>query len=98
MTNGIPKRANKNGELEANTVVNQKTAKPHHKRLNGIINMSAARKTIPFLGCPAQMSFSLLSKCSCSSLDVLKSINFVVLLLLFFSSEIKTVGCGFTFL
>jgi hypothetical protein len=42
-TNGIPKSEKKKGAPEFNAVLNQKIANPHHKRLNGIIKMSAVR-------------------------------------------------------
>jgi hypothetical protein len=61
--NGIPNITKKNGAPEFNAVVNQKIAKPHHNRLNGIKKMSAVLKTIPVFGRPVQTNFSLLSKC-----------------------------------
>lgn len=62
MTNGTPNNAKK-GTPELNAETNQKIANPHQNRLNGIKNMSAVLNTMPFLGCPVQMSFSLESRC-----------------------------------
>ncbi len=62
MTNGTPNKA-KSGTTEPNAEKNQKMANPHQNRLNGIKNKSAVLNTMPFFGCPVQMSFSLESRC-----------------------------------
>src|SRR5579885_3631 len=50
--NGIPQSTKKLGAGVRKTDASQNTAKPAQRKLNGIMNASDARKTIPWRGAP----------------------------------------------
>src|SRR6266436_6879265 len=57
-TNGMPQSMKKTGAPFRTAIDSQKTAKPHHKILNGIAKASDPRNRMPARGWPLQRSFS----------------------------------------